>query len=96
MSYFFLSSGFLENSMGLIKMKNIFFYLLVFSAACHSCEKCQECTTKVSQNSGGVNQSSTSTQNYCGADYTNAPTPTAYSQTNAGITENVEIICQDQ
>ena len=61
-----------------------------------SCEKCQECTTLINQNSGGINQISSSNQKYCGDDYDDAPTPTSYSQTNGGVTEEIEISCTDQ
>lgn len=77
-------------------MKKISFFSLVLVFGFTSCQKCQECTTVTSQNNGGVSQSSSSTQNYCGKYYNDAPTPTSYSQTNAGVTEEVEITCKDQ
>lgn len=69
---------------------------LVFASGFLSCEKCQDCTTVIEQNAGGIIQSTSTTSSYCGDEYNNAPTPTSYSQNVAGITQQVDITCQDQ
>lgn len=77
-------------------MKKLFtlaFVSLMIAGGFSSCKKCQTCTTKTTQNVLGFDQTVTTSEEYCGDDYDNAPTPGSYSQNVGGITQQVEITC---
>ena len=63
-------------------------------ATFNSCKKCQSCNTLIEDQS---NQTISSTTNdYCGDNYDDAPTETSYSETVAGETQSVTISCVEQ
>lgn len=66
---------------------------LILSSAC---KKCQECKTDILQNNSGIEQTSSSTQEYCGDDYDNAPEEGTYNQNVGSIEQTVTITCTDK
>lgn len=69
------------------------FALLTFAGV--SCKKCQTCETKVTQEVFGYDQTTASSDEYCGDDYDNAPEPGTYTQNAGGVDQTVVITCQD-
>ena len=61
-----------------------------------SCKKCQTCTTEVSQDVMGVSQVLSSTsEEYCGDNYDDAPAETTVTQSVQGVEQTVSITCTD-
>ena len=59
-----------------------------------SCKKCQTCTTTVNQTVWGYDQSSNSSEEYCGDNYDNAPEEGTYQQSSGGVDQEVVIECE--
>ena len=70
--------------------------LSVVALSAMSCKKCQTCTTDVTQEYNGfpMNVSSTS-EEYCGNDYDNAPAESTVNQNGGGVQQTVTITCTD-
>ena len=66
---------------------------MVFSTGC---KKCQTCTTKITQDLGFFDTSTSSSQEYCGKEYDDAPAEGSVSQEVSGISQTVSIICVDE
>lgn len=67
--------------------------LLLFSM---SCKKCQECTTTTQQGAMGFEQTTSTTSEYCGDEYDNAPATGTVDNSANGVTQIVTITCSDQ
>jgi hypothetical protein len=68
--------------------------ILVLLISFYSCQKCQSCNTLIESE---ANQTiSSTTDEYCGDNYDDAPTETSYSQTVGGQTESVTISCVEE
>lgn len=81
-------------------MKTLLFVALAAGAlSLASCKKnkCQTCTTRVTQNVQGINvEVSAQDEDYCGDNYDNVPTETSVNQQVNGITQTVTVTCQDK
>jgi hypothetical protein len=87
----------LGNNYKILKMKKVLFtFALVAAFGFISCKKCQTCTTSTSQTVSGLPEVATSTsQEYCGDEYDNAPAQGSVSQSLPGIEQTVAISCVD-
>lgn len=71
--------------------------ILALSFTMLSCRKCQTCTTTVTQSYGtGPAQNSTSSQEYCGKNYDDAPAEGTTTNSGGGVTQTVVIQCSDK
>ncbi|MCB0479401.1 MAG: hypothetical protein KDC84_14625 [Crocinitomicaceae bacterium] len=81
-------------------MKKSILILSVFSLALItlSCKgKCRECTISTVQSYQGVNQTTNTTNEYCGDDYDNAPAEGTYvNNVGGGVTQTVTTTCTDK
>ncbi len=78
-----------------MKKVTLFATVLSFSALMFSCKKCQECKTETSQTISGSTQNTSSTQEYCGDSYDDAPSTGTYSSSSGGVEQTVTITCND-
>jgi len=69
-------------------------FSLLFAVSVGSCQKCQSCNTHIENETNQTISSTTS--DYCGDSYDDAPTETSYTQTVGGQTETVTISCVEQ
>ncbi|NRA13511.1 MAG: hypothetical protein HRT57_16320 [Crocinitomicaceae bacterium] len=70
--------------------------LAVVAFGAVSCEKCQTCTTTVTQEVAGITTNvSTTSQEYCGDEYDDAPADAAVVQSVGGVDQTVTILCAD-
>jgi hypothetical protein len=76
----------------LILFAIVFFTSMVFI----SCKKCQECTTTTKQVVMGIEQNTSTSQNYCGKDYDNAPAEGTVVNNVGGINQEVTVSCKDK
>ena len=78
-------------------MKKLFVLTLALGAfGIMSCKKCQTCTISTSQEVLGFQQQIASeSEQYCGDEYDDAPTPGTVSQNVGSIVQEVSITCQD-
>jgi len=60
-----------------------------------SCKKCVECTTKVSQTVLGITTSTSTSEEYCGDEYDNAPEESTVSNNLGSVVQTVEVTCKD-
>jgi len=60
-----------------------------------SCKKCQTCTTTVTQDVQGFPMTSSTSQEYCGDEYDNAPAEGTVSQSAQGVSQTVTITCTE-
>jgi len=63
--------------------------LVSFSA----CKKCQTCTTSVEQTVFGFSQTTSTSEEYCGKEYNNAPEEGTYTQSVFGTEQKVTVKC---
>ncbi len=76
--------------------KLLYFGILVAGFSLTACKKCQTCTTTVTQDyGGGTPQSSTSSEEYCGKKYDDAPSESNTTQSANGVTQTVVVKCVD-
>tara|TARA_B110000285_G_C14580360_1_gene361884 strand:+ start:180 stop:416 length:237 start_codon:yes stop_codon:yes gene_type:complete len=71
------------------------FSILALSLCFFSCKKCKTCTTSVTQTVLGIEQTSSSSDEYCGKDYENAPAETDVTNNVPGINQRVVISCKE-
>ena len=79
-------------------MKKLFLISIsVLALGFISCKKCQTCTvTTVQQYSGQPEQTSTTSEDYCGKEYDDAPAEGTVNQNISGFEQSVTIDCVDQ
>lgn len=74
-------------------MKRVFILPIALLACMNfSCKKCQKCTTETTQNSGGWEQTTSTTDKYCDDD---VPQEGTYEQNYGGTYQQVVITCED-
>lgn len=62
-----------------------------------SCQKCQECTVETYQESNGyTQQTSSTTEEYCGDQYNDAPEEGTVSQNYGSVNQSVTTTCVDK
>jgi len=78
-------------------MKKQFILTLVIGGLTFtSCKKCKECTITTVQNVNGFNQSSSTTSEYCGDNYDDAPADGTVNQEVGSIQQTVTTTCKDK
>lgn len=60
-----------------------------------SCKKCQTCTTKTSQDVQGTLMENSTSADYCGKTYDDAPAESSVTQNANGVTQTVTITCTE-
>ncbi|MBD3637680.1 MAG: hypothetical protein HUJ25_10025 [Crocinitomicaceae bacterium] len=75
--------------------KALFLSMAVLALGFMSCKKCQTCNTKTVQDYGSYSQQVNTSDEYCGDDYDNAPSPGTTTQSSGGVTQTVTITCED-
>jgi hypothetical protein len=76
-------------------MKKLFLIAIVSVAGFTSCKKCQTCTTTTTQDALLFPISTSTSEEYCGKEYDNAPAETSVTQEVGGISQSVTIECVD-
>ena len=76
-------------------MKKIYFIAILGLGLFASCKKCQTCTTTVTQDVGFFPITTSSSQEYCGKEYDDAPAESSVTQEVEGISQTVVIDCVD-
>lgn len=79
-------------------MKRIFFAAaILLSLTAVSCKKCKACTTKTTQDTGsGTPQTTSTTKDYCGKDYDDAPSEGTVYQSAGGYQQTVVTTCVEK
>jgi hypothetical protein len=79
-------------------MKKVLIAVVVIAAfGFVSCKKCQTCTTTTSQSGPGFPAINTSSsQEYCGKEYDDAPEDGTVNQSFSGYQQTVVITCSDK
>lgn len=76
-------------------MKILLFISVVGLVGLASCKKCQTCTTTVTQDVGFFPVTTSTSQEYCGKEYDDAPPESSVNQEVGGISQSVTITCAD-
>ena len=78
-------------------MKTILsFSIVCFLLSFTSCKKCQECITTTEQGASGYTQTTSTSNEYCGDNYDDAPQEGTYDQSAGGAIQIVTITCSDK
>ena len=62
-----------------------------------SCKKCQTCTTTTTQSyNGGTPQQTSTSEDYCGKNYDDAPAEGTVNQSAGGMEQSVVTVCVEK